>query len=109
VSGKEIGGGARPIGGALVGQWGGARVVRRDGGRRWWSWHGGHRRRGPSSAPQGGERGEVGSRMTENGRGWRLTERVNDGGDAVEICRVVALRGWGGWEDDGGLPAGSSK
>jgi hypothetical protein len=40
---------------------------------------------------RGGERGEVGSRTTENGRGWRLTERVNDGGDAVEICRVVTL------------------
>jgi hypothetical protein len=31
------------------------------------------------------ERDELGSRMTENGRGWWLTELVNSSGDATEI------------------------
>jgi hypothetical protein len=45
----------------------------------------------------------VGLRMMENKRSWRLTERVNGGGDAAGIRRGAALRGWGGREGDGGV------
>jgi hypothetical protein len=50
--------------------WGGGAALC-GGIRRWWSWYGGHRQRGPSPAP-GGERereeGEVGIKRVEGAR-----------------------------------------
>jgi hypothetical protein len=55
----------------------------------------------------GGEKEkEVGSRMTENRRGWWLTERANGGGDAAGIQWGVALQGWCRWEGDAGFARG---
>jgi hypothetical protein len=66
VPSKEIGGGLTPV---AARRWSGG-VALRGGGRLRWSWHGGHRRRGPSPAPRGKrEEGEVRTKEGEKGNG----------------------------------------
>jgi hypothetical protein len=66
---------------------------------------------GPCSAPRGGGRGggEVGRNLPENGRGWRLTEQLNGGGNVAKNRRGERRSEGGQTRGRGGLTAGCSR